>query len=171
MMGKKWWDRERQEAYAWFDYRCWACGVHKSKAMFHQWLEAHESYVIDYENGWVVLEEIVALCHSCHNFIHSGRMSEMVKKGKMNVGKVKFILRRGGLILLENNLKPFWHTGKMILEMTDLDAPVEWAIPPEPSPNQKPLKWSDWNMIIEGVIYPARFNSMAEWQAHWDDVD
>lgn len=40
IMGKTAWDKVRQEAYASTDYHCIACGVHKSEAKAHQWLEA-----------------------------------------------------------------------------------------------------------------------------------
>lgn len=70
LLGQEWWNEKRQEAYKKYNFHCWAYGIHKSQAKYHQWLEAHESYTIDYVAGRVELQEIVALCHSCHNFIH-----------------------------------------------------------------------------------------------------
>ena len=89
VLGKEWWDVKRHEAYAKCNYCCWACGVHKMHAKYHQWLEGHEFYDINYSTGRVELVEITALCHSCHNFIHSGRLWKLYEKGENSEAKQK----------------------------------------------------------------------------------
>src|SRR3990167_9396936 len=64
IMGQEWWDEQRQRAYEENNFCCWACGVHKSQAAYHKWLEAHECYEIDYIAGRMYMRIIVALCHS-----------------------------------------------------------------------------------------------------------
>src|SRR6185295_5669264 len=39
IMGDDWWNSERQLVYASTDYHCAACGIHKSQAKKHEWLE------------------------------------------------------------------------------------------------------------------------------------
>ncbi len=107
LLGKSWWDEKRYQAYAKHDYHCWACGIHKFDAKYHQWLEGHECYIINYKDGIMELKEIVALCHSCHNFIHSGRLLQLYIKGDISKAKALDILNHGFHILLANRLKPF----------------------------------------------------------------
>lgn len=81
VLGRSWWDVVRREAYEKYDDHCHACGTHISKALYHRTsspskfksLEAHEAYNIDYDTCTVNLEEIVALCHCCHNYIQLHR--------------------------------------------------------------------------------------------------
>ena len=105
--GTDWWNEQRQIAYAKYDYHCWACGVHKQNAMFHQWLEAHENYHINYEEGWMEITEITGLCHTCHNFIHSGRMKNLLAQGELKKSFVYYVLRHGFKILKDAELEPF----------------------------------------------------------------
>src|SRR5678815_897106 len=51
VLGDKWWNAERTAAYKSTAFHCLACGVHKSCAEYHKWLEAHEQYEIDYLLG------------------------------------------------------------------------------------------------------------------------
>ena len=48
ILGDEWWDKERIKAYRKFFNHCQACGTHKSDALYHRWLEAHEVYHFDY---------------------------------------------------------------------------------------------------------------------------
>jgi len=70
------------------DYHCWACGIHKTSAKYHRWLEAHEVYDIDYGTGRVEMKEVCALCHSCHQYIHDGRMQKLFEQGKLSFEKI-----------------------------------------------------------------------------------
>ena len=97
--GEDWWNTVRQEAYEKNNYCCWACGVPKTKAVYHKWLEAHESYEIDYYKGVMRVDEIVALCHSCHNFIHDGRMKMLLERGEMTQERFDDIMAHGLKIL------------------------------------------------------------------------
>jgi len=169
VMGQKWWNEKRQEAYAKNNYCCWACGTHKSVSLYRDWLEAHEAYEVDYPNGRMEIKEIVALCHACHNFIHSGRLYNTLNED--NEGKFLFVLRRGLRILKENALQPYWGT-LFVLEKykgaTDTDAMARLAsrgiIPNEVSM----ARWEDWRLIIDGVEYPPKFANLDEWREHYE---
>jgi len=63
----KQWDIVRKEAYARANGRCMICGRPVKR------LEAHEKWVYDEENAVQKLEDVIAICHSCHSVIHIGR--------------------------------------------------------------------------------------------------
>lgn len=140
--GDAWWDEQQQIAYAKTNYCCSACGVHKSEAKYHKWLEAHELYDMDYKNGKMIFVEIVALCHSCHNYIHSGRMQVLVRKGEMTNQKMIDITNHGDLIIKNSKLKR-------------KEYPEGIA------------KWSDWRLVMDGKEYKGQFDSYEAWQRHY----
>ena len=74
ILGRKWWDIVRNKSYEEKGFHCHACGVHKNDAQYKQWLEGHEFYSVNYKLGEVKFIKVVALCHSCHNYIHDGRL-------------------------------------------------------------------------------------------------
>lgn len=168
ILGQEWWDKTRKQTYARNDYHCMACGIHKSQDKFHNWLEAHESYSIDYESGRVVLNEIVALCHSCHNFIHSGRLQAMVASGETSEEKAIYILKRGFAILKANNLEPFWGTAYAFSEMAGRDDLIERI---EALKKKQDVviqqDWSKWHLEIDGVKHYGKFKSQIDWQIQY----
>jgi hypothetical protein len=101
ILGQDWWDKERREAYAENNFCCWACGVHKTQANYHQWLEGHEMYSIDWKKGVSVYTGACALCHSCHNYVHSGRLRMLADKGEITKAKYRDIMRHGNAIVGE----------------------------------------------------------------------
>ena len=63
------WDIVRRDAYARANGRCMICGEPTSR------LEAHERWEYDEEKGIQRLENVIAVCKSCHEVIHIGRTS------------------------------------------------------------------------------------------------
>jgi len=159
--GKEWWDGKRRIAYSTYDYRCWACGVRKWDADYHQWLEAHESYDINYSTGEVKLIEIIALCHSCHNFIHSGRMMVLLQKGEMEREKVYDIVLRGRYILHKNNLKPYWVTDYLWLILNDRE---DEFVLPEDANEDNDASWSEWHLVLDGEKHYSPYKNIEEWK-------
>jgi len=141
-MGRKWWDEQRRVAYAKYDDCCHACGVHKTKAKYRKLLEAHEAYDINWFTGRVELKEIVALCHSCHNYIHRGLMEVLVSIGKMPQSKMDDIIAHGNRIIAENDVQPYL-------------IPKLWA------------PWQRWHLVIDNVEYPGRFHDEDEWYNYY----
>ena len=144
--GKEWWDKKRQAAYEKANYYCMACGVHKTEAKYHNWLEAHECYEIDYKKGTATFIEVVALCHSCHAYIHLGRLSMLLAGNKISEKMAKDIIRHGDRLIKKNKLKH----------------------PPEPTVI---ADWADWLMIIGKKKYKGKFNSQDEWEEYFIDGD
>jgi hypothetical protein len=157
VMGQKWWDVKRKEAYASTAFRCLACDIQKRRAKYHKWLEAHEYYDYDYLTGTLTLQRVIPLCHSCHNFIHSGRLYAMYEKGEVPFQKITDILEHGLGILSENGLKAFFGTIE-VAELLGIKTDVEPEIP-EPCE----VKWHEWKMVIEGKEYFSNFKDEEEW--------
>lgn len=61
------WDILRKDAYMRADGKCMICGRKATR------LEAHERWSYDEEKKVQKLEDIIAVCHSCHSVIHIGR--------------------------------------------------------------------------------------------------
>ncbi len=161
--GKEWWDKKRQEVYKSTNYHCKACGVHKSQAKYHKWLEAHEDYTIDYEKGTMEIKDIVPLCHSCHNFIHSGRLFTV----EDDLDKVAQILERGFNILNENGLEAPYAANIIAIKLEiDYDIYVHRICEPELPPTTI-AEWDDWKLIFEGEEYYSKFNSLKEWAEYY----
>ncbi|MGW8180091.1 MAG: hypothetical protein ACWGQW_15220, partial [bacterium] len=96
---QEWWDRRRKLSYLHFRNRCWACKVHKSQAAYHNWLEAHECYLFDYQERIATFVGVCALCHACYNFIHDGRLWFLYSKHRISLKKYFDILAHGNKIL------------------------------------------------------------------------
>ncbi len=143
IMGQEWWDIERKKAYEDAEYHCEACGVAKQDAEYHQWLEAHEVYSYDYRKGSATFVRLVALCHSCHNFIHSGRMEMLVRAGTIDAEKRAAILKHGRAVLRAAGLRK------------RMPAPKHVA------------PWSEWHLIFDGESYPTKFDSYEAWEAFY----
>ena len=60
------WDRVRRDTYKRAKGRCVICGESSR-------LEAHEQWSYDDEKALQKLENVIALCHSCHEIKHIGR--------------------------------------------------------------------------------------------------
>lgn len=144
VLGKEWWEATRQAAYRKNRHCCWACGVHKSQADVKQWLEAHETYKIDYASGRMELDVVAALCHLCHNYIHSGRLQALLERGEVTqefADKVErhgdAVLRKAGLLAVKRRLT--------------IESP-------------KCAEWGQWRMVIQGKEYGPTSRDFEAWE-------
>lgn len=143
IFGQEWWDKNRQITYAENNYHCFACGTHKQDALFHKWLEAHEFYLYDYENGRITFDHLVALCHACHNYIHDGRMRMLVNTEQMEISKYNTIVEHGDLLIEQSDLK---HERSVRHH------------------HASSVAWEDWRMIISGKEYGPSTQSFHQWK-------
>ena len=67
VLPKRQWDIVRKDAYKRADGKCMICGRGASR------FEAHERWSYDEKEGVQTLEDVIAVCHSCHSVIHIGR--------------------------------------------------------------------------------------------------
>lgn len=160
LKGQEWWDEQRQIAYAKNNYHCWACGVHKSQAKYHQWLEAHECYEIDYKRGFARMKLIVALCHACHNAIHDGRMQMMLQQGTMNAQKFHDIMKHSREVKARIDYNR-WPRELLFLRKTY----QRYLSATDSNSNMAP--WHKWYLMLEGQKYKTRFPSFEAWKAHY----
>lgn len=167
--GSDWWDKKRKEAYESNEFHCIACGVHKSQADYHQWLEAHESYDINYETGKIKLIEIIPLCHCCHNFIHSGRLEMMYRSGDLARDKFLFVLYRGFKILKSNGLKPFYGTALAFYEHVNKSKSVLNKVEMLAYEQRRDsASWDKWHIEIDGKKYFSKFKNEKEWSEFYN---
>lgn len=161
--GQAWWNKIREEAYQSTDYHCLACGVSKEEAKGHKWLEAHEVWETDYKKGITKVIDIVPLCHYCHNFIHSGRLSKILGQEKSEK-EVKEILEHGFKILSHNKLQCFPGT----LELAENIGAKTYKVTAYEHPKTK-VKWENWKLIFEGKEYKSQFKDINEWEIFYED--
>lgn len=140
--GQEWWDTERKAAAKKYQYHCWACGVHQVHAKFHKWLEGHERYAVDYEHGRLTYLGCCSLCHSCHNFIHLGRLTAMYEQGQVAEAKYRAIIRHGCTLL----------------KTYKLSSPAEY---------ERSIPWADWRLELEGELYPPKFRTEQAWRRYY----
>lgn len=157
LLGQDWWDVERQKAYQKNNYHCWACGVAKSEAKFHHWLEAHECYEIDYEEGIAEMKMISALCHACHNYIHNGRLQELLNSNEIEINKYNEIMIHGSFLVAEIYFESSFPKELKFLERT--------------LASLKKLKnreiglaeWKEWRLVLNGISYEPIHKSVEDW--------
>ena len=160
IMGSDQWDKVRSRSYASTNFHCLACGVHKSKARKHQWLEAHEDFDVDYNAQTVTIRRIIPLCHFCHAFIHSGLLHKNARSGKVSYSEARQILRHG-IGILEGADAPIFAGTKALADMAGIDT----SLPITDAPKEIP--WEGWRMIWEGEEYPQKFKTFEAWRRHY----
>ena len=175
ILGQDWWDLRRSVAYDEFNNQCWACGVSREEAKHKQWLEAHEQYRIDYRAGRMVLEEVVALCHLCHNFIHSGRLLKNLQRGFINENFYIETIQHGLRVL--GGALPHYHTVLSMLRAVDfgITPPSHW---PDEFDLEKtdgwqsnilssPAEWSKWRLVMGDNEYKPFFKNEETLKAYF----
>ena len=171
--GQTWWNKTRQDIYAEREYHCFACGVHKSKSKLSKWLECHEDYSIDYKRGIMHIERLVALCPTCHKFIHCERLAHVecdYIKGK--------VVNHGYNLLLNAGLCPSYALMTFIKDGS-LPEPYKWnpikhnSFPKGPDHYNLDydIGWNDWRLEFEGKQYEPIYKSFAEWEEHYSKTN
>lgn len=163
IMGRKWWDKTRKEVYASSNFHCRACGVHKRHARRYQWLEAHEFWHVDYQTGTCTITSIEPLCHFCHNFIHTGRLSAILGTDKP-LEEVIAILEHGFAVLSKHNLQCFPFT----LEFAKSLGARTFGVTAYEVKENPSIKWENWKLIWEGQEYFSNFKHQEDWSNHYE---
>lgn len=151
LLPAKWWEATRQEAYKSTAYHCIACGVSKHQARGRSWLEAHEVYEIDYKKGLSTYIETVPLCHFCHNYIHDGRLKNLLMQGKISHVKYVAILQHGDRVLKAADIFRLPHD---LREQQIIHMQLAGELAP----------WHKWRLVVNGKKYPPKYKSLEQWQ-------
>ena len=157
VLGQEWWDIQRRKAYEKNNFCCWACGIHKTEANYYHWLEAHECYKIDYHKGVMEMKLITALCHTCHNYIHNGRLMMQVNKGEASQNFYNDVLEYGNSILSRRIDKTLPY------ELIFLTFTLE-SLGSVTSKKQTSAKWENWRLIIGKKEFKPLHKSFEEWK-------
>lgn len=159
ILGDTWWRQQKAEARKKSGNRCVTCGVSPGQAKYHQWLETHEVYNI-YSTGRVVFRTSIALCHSCHNYIHDGRMQVLIERNEFPKDKYLDILNHGNKILSD------W-MGEDIKFKKPFDGLVEFKYL-ENTPflkwERSDCEWGDYHLVLYDQRYDSKFKSYKEWE-------
>ncbi len=161
ILGDVWWQQQKAEARKKSGNCCVTCGISPRDAKYHRWLETHEVYNI-YSTGRVVFRTSIALCHSCHNYIHDGRMQVLVKKGELPYKKYLDILNHGNKLLSDwigigediNLKKPF--DGRVDSKYLKITPFLKWE--------QCDCEWKDYHLILYGQRYDSKFPTYKDWE-------
>lgn len=163
LMGKEKWDIIRKKVYAHYNYACACCQIHKSKAKKHQWMEAHEIYEIDYKNGIAKIVKIVALCHYCHAFIHSGLQYVLCEKGEISRIELIDKMKHGIELLASIDGSIFEGT----LEICNLYQIDTKNLKTQELPKIE-CNWEDWKLIMNNKEYKGNFKNIEDWYQHYN---
>jgi hypothetical protein len=106
LMGEERWKPIRIRAYEDNNRCCWACGRTPKQDKFENHLEGHERYLYESETCIATMIEVVALCRTCHYFVHIGRT---VTKAKLSVNDIEYIIKHGFKVLDDAGLSAMPH--------------------------------------------------------------
>lgn len=157
VLGKSWWDKERKVVEEMTSGCCQVCGTHKTKAWYRKYLEGHEICHVDNDIGHLVLDEVVVLCHSCHQFIHVGTLVRNYHEEIIGESYLTNVLTHGVSILSYANLKPTSVQGihwLMFVKGYDKNRAIEYVVKSHmATPRQEINMNREWKLEYNGDIH------------------
>lgn len=104
IMGDGEWNNVKKEKQKIADHHCMCCGEYVPHIPGN-YLQCHEIYSINIEKKEFELKDVVCICHKCHEFIHLGRLQQLLKEGKITQEYYFDIIDRGENLLKSHGLK------------------------------------------------------------------
>lgn len=173
IFGKSTWDFMRKSAYYNAGYKCEICGREPEKGDLH----AHELFSYNYDKQTGKFERVVAICRTCHDGIHSGRLITMFKN-KNPLYPKSYVLRvvENCFSLvhkynLEHKDEPLRVYGTYLEyvdvpelrdEMLSLIKKYDIKFYEEDVPKHK--RWKGWKVIVGKNTYNSPYKSQGDWQ-------
>ena len=126
----------------------------------------------------MTVDEIVGLCHSCHSFIHCGRLSMMLEKGNVSKDKFLGIMRHGFRVLKRNGLSPNASQAnsyvaalvKLKMRVPEGLSDKAYAIASMEGGINFGMQrdWSKWHLVLDGEKYYSKFKDIDDWRKHYE---
>lgn len=172
IMGNTKWNMMRKRCYFDANYKCEICGCEPEKGNLH----AHELYSYDYKEGTGTFERCIAVCKTCHDGIHSGRLITMFKNGNPLYPKsyvLKVVENAFKLVFNYNEMNKNKRPLRLFATFVDyLDVPElredmeklikKYHIMFYDSP-KRCAKWGDWKLLWNGREYQSPYANQTEW--------
>lgn len=185
LLGKTTWDHMRKYCYYNANYKSQVSGEDLDGSSNDKRCNAHELYSYDYVHGKAYFERAVCISPIEHNFIHSGRMLTMYKKGNPLMSK-EYLLR-----VVENGFREIYEWNKAHPKSKQLRAYAtlaDYASTPGIADEVSELiekydikfyvedydysaKWSEWSLTIGKKEYPTPYKNQKEWAEAMESND
>lgn len=185
VLGSGVWNHMRKRCYYMADYKSQISGIELDKSDSQRVPNAHELYSYNYITGEALFVRAVCISPLEHNFIHSGRMLTMYKKGNPLMPK-QYVLK-----CLENGFKIIKEWNDANPDKRPLRAYytiIEYAMAPGIAEEVRELidkydikfymedrefaaKWSDWHLIVGKNSYQTPYANKDEWRAAMEEGD
>lgn len=173
IFGRQTWDYMRKKAYFDADYKCEICGREPEKGALH----AHELFSYDYEKQTGTFKRVVAICRTCHDGIHSGRLITMYKNKNPLYPKsyvLKVVENCFSLVHNYNKEHPdkplrvyatyleYLDVPSLRDEMLALIKKYKIEFYEEHLPRSK--RWKGWKVIVGDKEYESPYKCQADWE-------
>lgn len=185
LLGNSTWDHMRKYCYYNANYKSQISGEDLDGTTNDKRCNAHELYSYDYAHGKAYFERAVCISPLEHNFIHSGRMLTMYKRGNPLMSK-NYLLK-----VVENGFKTIhdWnkaHPKKKQLRAyaTLVDYAYTDGIEDEirelidkydikfyKESDAKLARWKDWTLKIGNKEYPTPYETPEDWEKAMAEKD
>lgn len=181
IFGKTAWDFMRKRAYFNAGYKCEICGCEPKKGDLH----AHELFSYDYDRTTGEFERVVAICRTCHDGIHSGRLITMFKRGNPLYPKsyvLKVVENCFSLVYKWNKEHPdeeplrvyatyleYLNVPELHDEMAALIKKYNIKFYEEKLPKHR--RWKGWRVKVGSNYYESPYKSQGEWEAAMEEMN
>ena len=177
LLGQSTWEHLRKRCYFDANYKSQISGEDLDGSIPSKRCNAHELYSYDYTKGTAYFERAVCISPLEHNFIHSGRMLTMYKKGNPLMPKsylLKAVENGFSIISKWNKAHPkerplrayatlidYAKIPELSKEIVDLIEKYDIKFYKEDTAYLP--KWSDWSLKIGNKEYPTPYKDKKEW--------
>lgn len=177
IFGKTSWDFMRKRAYYDAGYKCEICGREPEKRDLH----AHELFSYDYAHTTGEFKRVVAICRTCHDGIHSGRLITMFHR-KNPLCPKSYVLK-----VVENCFK-LVHDYNMTHDepLRVYSTYVDYLDEPELRDDMialikkydikfyeekltKSQRWKGWRVKVGSNYYDSPYTCQADWEAAMEE--
>lgn len=174
IFGGSTWDFMRKKAYYNAGYKCEICGREPKRGDLH----AHELFSYDYNKQTGKFERVVAICRTCHDGIHSGRLITMFKN-KNPLYPKSYVLRvaencfslvykynqehdEDEQLRVYSTYLEFLKHPELYPEMMSLIKKYKIKFYEEQIPKHK--KWKGWKVVVGKNTYESPYTKQSEWE-------